>query len=311
MSQINKDTIITQCANGYRMATGTSNPIKYGELGTLISTLSNGVTIGDITYNNNGTITITEDDSITTHTLATTYTSGVLTALTYDGNNIALTYDANGNLTALGNISINISEHVGEETLDNTVKFVVEDNTYQIVSVNAGDSISQPVTPTLTTGFVAGWKVDNQYVSFPYTPSGDVEVIGNIQVVDLTMGLSTSGLRIATIAGVSYTKITNDFSYFGVYLEEDGYTGVFSVSESQEPQISWMGQQLIVGSLTYNNTLYYYSSLGSAQGGDHRNRMGYTDVENLQILSTVYTGHPSSTNNQMVIDLLKRIYHEE
>lgn len=41
MSQINKDTIITQCANGYRMATGTSDPIKYGELGTLISTLSN------------------------------------------------------------------------------------------------------------------------------------------------------------------------------------------------------------------------------------------------------------------------------
>lgn len=39
MSLINKDTIIQQCADAYRTATGTTEPVKYGELGEKISHL--------------------------------------------------------------------------------------------------------------------------------------------------------------------------------------------------------------------------------------------------------------------------------
>ena len=37
MSQMNKDTIIQQCADGYRTVTGTLDPVKYGELGGKIA----------------------------------------------------------------------------------------------------------------------------------------------------------------------------------------------------------------------------------------------------------------------------------
>ena len=43
MSLINKDTVIQQCADGYRTATGTVSLVKYGELGELISALSNEI----------------------------------------------------------------------------------------------------------------------------------------------------------------------------------------------------------------------------------------------------------------------------
>lgn len=42
MSSINKDTIIQQCADGYRTASGTTEAVKYGELGNKIAELSGG-----------------------------------------------------------------------------------------------------------------------------------------------------------------------------------------------------------------------------------------------------------------------------
>ena len=215
MSQINKDTIITQCANGYRMVTGTSNPIKYGELGTLISTLSNGVTIGDITYDNDGTITVTEDDGTTTHTLATTYTNGVLTALTYDGNSIALTYDVNGNLTVLGDTPIDVSGYAGQEILDNTVKFVVEDNTYQIVSVNAGAAVAA-VTEPIVQGF-AGWlDSGGNTISFPYTPVGD-ETLTALILENYGYVTVSAGDVLFIVEGITHTKSNTGFALCASY----------------------------------------------------------------------------------------------
>ena len=110
MSNINKDTIIQQCADGYRTASGTTEAVKYGELGNKIAELSGG---------------------------------------------------GGG--------------------LDYTVTFTVEGESYEIVGVKSGQTVSAPnVNPLKEDYIFSGWKRNGETVTFPITEiSSDITITGS------------------------------------------------------------------------------------------------------------------------------------
>jgi hypothetical protein len=61
-------------------------------------------------------------------------------------------------------------------TLDYTVKFMVDGEVYEIISVKQGNSVNAPITPpTSESGSFISWQLNNEDVIFPYLPIGDTE----------------------------------------------------------------------------------------------------------------------------------------
>ena len=61
-----------------------------------------------------------------------------------------------------------------------TATFKVGEDNYYISICQSSGSITAPVDPTITSGSFNGWKIGSTVVSFPYEPSGDVEIVADI-----------------------------------------------------------------------------------------------------------------------------------
>ena len=71
-----------------------------------------GINYKSMTINSDNTITIIDLED-TEHTLVPAYTDNVITAITYDGKNVKLTYDDNGNLIKIGDSDVDLENYEG------------------------------------------------------------------------------------------------------------------------------------------------------------------------------------------------------
>ena len=71
-----------------------------------------GINYKSMTINGDNTITIVDLED-TEHTLVPTFTDNVITAITYDGKNVKLTYDENGNLIKIGDSDVDLTDYTG------------------------------------------------------------------------------------------------------------------------------------------------------------------------------------------------------
>jgi hypothetical protein len=68
--------------------------------------------------------------------------------------------------------------------LDHTVKFMVDGEPYEVVSVKDGNSVNSPSgTPTSENGEFGKWSLNGSDVTFPYTPTEDSEFIAMFELV--------------------------------------------------------------------------------------------------------------------------------
>lgn len=82
-----------------------------------------------------------------------------------------------------GNIYLfNGSGWLGSTSLNYIVKFTVNSEVYQTISVKIGNSVNAPATvPTSGNGSFIAWQLNGENVTFPYTPSGNTEITALFQ----------------------------------------------------------------------------------------------------------------------------------
>lgn len=73
----------------------------------------------------------------------------------------------------LGTLNRGISE---QGSIGYTITFKVDSETYYVVQVEQGNSISAPPAPVPASGYFAGWKVNNTAITFPYTPTDNTTI---------------------------------------------------------------------------------------------------------------------------------------
>ena len=136
-----------------------------------------GANYESIVYNEDNTITLTYKDGVE-HTMSCTYEDGKLIGVTYDGKAVELTYDGNV-LVKVGKTAVDLGDAQTSsiELLDHTVKFMVDGEPYEVVSVKDGNSVTAPSgTPVSDEGNFDGWSLNGESVSFPFIPTEDVEL---------------------------------------------------------------------------------------------------------------------------------------
>lgn len=134
-----------------------------------------GIEYTDITYNEDNTITLTDKDGVD-HTMECEYTEGKLTSVKYDGKVVKLTYDGDV-LVKVGKSAVDMSNAptTSGELLDHTVKFMVDGEPYEVVSVKDGNEVNAPTKPTKEGEYLKGWKTsESDYIAFPYIPTGSI-----------------------------------------------------------------------------------------------------------------------------------------
>lgn len=82
-----------------------------------------------------------------------------------------------------GNIYLfNGSGWLGSTSLNYIVRFIVNNEVYQIISVKVGNSVNAPATvPTSENGSLIAWQLNGENVTFPYTPTGNTEITALFQ----------------------------------------------------------------------------------------------------------------------------------
>ncbi len=106
--------------------------------------------------------------------------------------------------------------------LDNTVKFLVDGEPYEIVSVKNGNFVSKPLTdPTSPNGVFISWQnSDNVPVNFPYPPNGDVTLYALITEPQAERLYTFFGVDKESYPYIFVTKRDDDTDTMGVYFTE-------------------------------------------------------------------------------------------
>ena len=103
-----------------------------------------------------------------------TLQNGTVIKYTLTINGYIITYE-NGNTTVESEKDSDTANN--GDFLDYTVKFIVDGKTYEIVSVAAGNQVSEPTTkPTKEGENLAWWLLDGKKQSFPFVPTANVEI---------------------------------------------------------------------------------------------------------------------------------------
>ena len=283
-----------------------------------------GINYKSMTINSDNTITIIDLED-TEHTLVPTYTDNVITAITYDGKNVKLEYDNDGNLIKIGDSDVDLENYEGvantlltelltlvtpqTETLEGCyeqldsdrddladnlvtmgvaashsetitslvpkvltipsgsnigyeVKFKVDGNDYYVAQCLQGESITAPPTPTnMQGGIFAAWQLNNTDVSFPFTPSANIELIARAQDITVT----TAGTPLYTYSGGTITKqydnADENVTVYGYCIYNTTQKFLFLVSKIAN-NTAMSGNQMTGGikiSFTYNNETWYFT----------------------------------------------------
>jgi hypothetical protein len=218
------------------------------------------VTIGadytNIVYNEDDTITLTDKDGVE-HTMECEYTDGKLTSVKYDGKAVELTYDGDV-LVKVGKAAVDVAsaQTSSIEPLDHTVKFMVEGEPYEVVSVKDGNKINGTVTiPTSELGTFCYWEDENgNMVDFPFTPINDSILIAHIQSVRKEIEVKTAGAYVCKTLGY---KTTDEVALFGQWNTLSGDEYGFLVGRT-ETSIATSFVTDETGTIEYNGETWYY-----------------------------------------------------
>jgi hypothetical protein len=160
--------------------------------------------------------------------------------------------------------SILFAQKSNGKLLDNTITFVSGDTVHEIINIKNGNSINAPATnPTRDSMHFVGWKIDGEYVNFPYTPLTNVEMLASFITArnEITYTLAGDiigeGVRTSNDGG-KVIKTHDGVSICGYTINSDNKAGTYYiVSETQDgcaaTNVSY------VGTVEYEGKVYHYS----------------------------------------------------
>ena len=173
---------------------------------------------------------------------------------------IEITENGEYDVTAYATATVNVAGSAIQGGY--TVTFKVDNADYYIASCEAGGTITEPPTPTGTSGVFDKWQIiDGQTatdVSFPYTPSADVELTANFATVRTEMEVSDTttlidGTRYKTN---DHTAVAGRTSY---YSTSTGYNRAVVLVSKDQSAVQLTTNPAQSGNITYNNETWYYS----------------------------------------------------
>lgn len=145
---------------------------------------------------------------------------------------------------------------------DYTVTFKIGNVVYEIVSVNAGTSITAPTVPTVPTGtgVFSEWQLSGENVIFPYTPTENVEMTALFVEARTEMDLSQSDV-IWSGQYSSFTKTNQGWAIGGyVTATNNNYRRVFLVSDTRDGCAFTTSNS--VTEFDYDGSTYYIGTSG-------------------------------------------------
>lgn len=207
-----------------------------------------------------------------------------------------------------GNISTKISEIQtgGGITGGYTVTFKVEGNDYYIASCQQGEAITEPPTPSVQGKNFGGWQLNGVDITFPYTPTADVEVAALLTTKNY---LAANNEAITVMRGFTFScrnLVTGAFGnkdLVGYGLGSDGMTGVFLITKvSRNNAIERTPSSLFAdatSAITYNGETYYYARLAPFAGSE----ADTSGLNRFQITNGL-------TNDEAATEILAAFYSE-
>lgn len=143
----------------------------------------------------------------------------------------------------------------GGSNIGYEVKFKVDGNDYYVSQCLQGESITEPPIPTSQTGTFTAWQINGADVSFPYTPSADVELTAHFSTVRTEMEIYDAGTTLWT----GKTKDNNGKAICGKTSDDKTLALVgLSANDVAFPYPTR------TGSITYDGDTYYYCLYSSS-----------------------------------------------
>ena len=137
------------------------------------------------------------------------------------------------------------------------VKFKSEGNDYYVAQCLQGDTISEPPTPTSQSGTFTAWQLNGTDVSFPYTPSADVELVAHFATVRTEMEINTTVPVLWEYNGQA-KKTYNGTAICGQTLAGDWHAMGLIGESANDIAVTWAGGSIYNSTTkTYNGTTYY------------------------------------------------------
>ena len=144
------------------------------------------------------------------------------------------------------------------QQLDHTVTFKANGEPYTVVSVKDGQSVSAPnPNPTSESGSFTGWLNGETSVTFPYTPTGNVELIANFSTVRSEIEVYDAGTVIYTDSyGNDKTKLYDGTAIVGLCSYNNRMVCIaINPNNAETCQITG---NTGASTYTYNGVDYYY-----------------------------------------------------
>jgi hypothetical protein len=226
-----------------------------------------------IVYNEDNTITLTDTDGVV-HTMECEYADGELTSVKYDGRKVALTYDGDV-LVKVGKTEIDMSnaQTIGIEPVNYTVKFMVDGEAYEVVSVKSGNSVTTPKDASgyerlieSPNGNFDYWHIDGNKVTFPYVPTNDVDIEALI--------LTTRGYLIwepSLRADQLGSKNTSEFAVLGYcYFGNKGSSSYLAFAVGKTATSVGCSNGTAPTAFEYEGNTWYYSFHYTANSSSYK-----------------------------------------
>jgi hypothetical protein len=94
-----------------------------------------------------------------------------------------------------GEFQADVTVKVGIEPLDYTVTFTVNGEPHEVASVKNGNMVNAPVTEPINNGLLlTSWKMGDNEVSFPFTPTENCEICGEFNLYQVVRRLTTNDI---------------------------------------------------------------------------------------------------------------------